>query len=239
MSKNALLAVLEAHGFNNSIIKAFKAIPRKIFIPIGERKYAYEDVPLPLVNGATISQPSTIAFMLKLLELEDEQNVLEIDSGSGYVLALISEISKKSRIYGLEIIKELVDLSQKILIRYQNISIIHKDGSKGLPEKALFDRILVSAASDKIPIHLYSQLKKDGIIFVPMQHSIFQIKKTGEYVEKKNFLDLYLCLLPKTLLLYRIYPLTKSRTWVFRVLPCLHPNTSCHVSSYFLVENPR
>ena len=121
--------------------------------------------------------------------------ILEIGSGSGYVLALIDEILKfqnlqnflSIEIYGIERINELVKKSRQILNKNKNIIIINKDGSRGLKEHAPFDRILVSAAFEKIPENLFEQLKNNGILVTPVKNSIFQFKKVNNKIQKKEF----------------------------------------------------
>ena len=189
-TKPELLTYLEKQGFSDKIIKAFSKVKRENFIPKNQKQYAYENRPLPLgYSGATISQPYTIAFMLKLLELTDNQKILEIGSGSGYVLALINKISKKSRIYGVERIEELVEKSSKVLKNKRNITVICGDGSKGLKKYAPYDRILISARAEKVPTYLSSQLKDNGIIVCPVIGPIVQIKRKGLKLETKAFGD--------------------------------------------------
>jgi protein-L-isoaspartate(D-aspartate) O-methyltransferase len=186
MNKLQLLDYLEKQGFQEKILKAFSKIKRENFIPEQYKIYAYENEPLPIAENATISQPYTIAFMLDLLKLKDNQKILEIGSGSGYVLALINEISKNSKIYGIEIIKELAEKSKKVLKNHENIKIIHGQGSKPL-KKEKFDRILISASCSKIPEHLYPQLSNKGLIVASVKNSIFQIKKINNNIKKKEF----------------------------------------------------
>jgi len=206
MNKQELLEVLKTYGFSKKVLLAFKKVRREDFISKDLQKYAYINEPLPIGKGATISQPYTIAFMLELLELENlvinmnnEQKksskmknsedykklkdinkikILEIGSGSGYVIALINEICN-CKIYGIEIIKELVDKSKKIL-NGKNIKIICGNGFFGLKKYSRFDRILISAASDEIPSHLYDQLSDEGILVCPVKNSIFQITKKND-----------------------------------------------------------
>jgi len=122
--------------------------------------------------------------------------ILEIGSGSGYVLALTSEILKNIlkiknyEIYGVEVIDELVEKSKKVLkkeIKNKKIHVVRGDGSKGLSEKSPFDRILVSAAFEKIPEKLFSQLKNNGILVTPVRNSIFQFKKQDGKIKSKEF----------------------------------------------------
>lgn len=187
MNKPQLLTHLEKQGFSDKILNAFEKIKRENFIDKNLKQHAYLDEPLPISHGQTISQPYTVAFMLNLLELKNNQKILEIGSGSGYVLALINEISKKSKIYGVERIEELVQKSSNVLKTKKNISIICEDGSKGLKKYAPYDRILISASAEKIPSHLYSQLKSNGIMVCPVKNSIFQIKRKKLRIEKKEF----------------------------------------------------
>ena len=215
MNKQQLLELLKAEGFSDDILNAFENVRREDFISEELKKYAYENEPLPIGEGATISQPYTIAFMLELLELNninigsfkqdkmrsqvswgksrknDKIKVLEIGSGSGYVLALINEIFSDRNfdadIYGVEINKELVQKSKLILREFKNIEIINSDGKIGLKEHSPFDRILVSAAFDEMPTWLFGQLNDNGILVVPVKNSIFQIKKINGEIFKKEF----------------------------------------------------
>lgn len=186
-TKPELLVYLKQQGFSNKIINAFSKVKREDFIDKNLKQYAYENNPLSIGYGATISQPYTIAFMLNLLELTDNQKILEIGSGSGYVLALINEMSKNSKIYGIERIEELVEKSSNVLKSKKNITVICGDGSKGLKKYAPYNRILISASAEKIPPYLYIQLKDNGIIVCPIKNSIFQIKRKGLRLEKKEF----------------------------------------------------
>ncbi len=219
MNKQSLLKSLEHQGFSDKILNAFSKIKREDFIDKNLKQYTYEDEPLPIGQGQTISQPYTIAFMLNLLELPESNNktnniqklriderdlnpkrgtnkkildknnikILEIGSGSGYVLALINNISKNSQIFGIERIKELADKSKQVLKNYKNIKIICADGSKGLKPQALFDRILISASANEIPQKLISQLKFGGIMVCPVKNSIFQIKRELKETKLKEY----------------------------------------------------
>lgn len=188
MDKAHLLSQLKKEEFPKKIIKAFEKVQREKFIPLNLKNHAYEDTALPLEDGATISQPSTIAFMLALLEISDKKlKILEIGSGSGYVLALLSELSPKSKIYGIEIIPNLAEKSKEYLKDNRNVDIIIKNGFNGLLRKAPFDRVLTSASSNYLPRHLYPQLKEKGIIVAPVKNSIFQIKKQNNKIIVREF----------------------------------------------------
>lgn len=178
--KKEMIENLKKQNFARKIINAFEKIKREDFVPANLKSYVYEDIALPIGYSQTISQPCTIAFMLKLLELKEKQKILEIGSGSGYVLALINELSRSSEIFGVERIKELAERSRKILFNFKNIKIINKNGARGLKGKSPFDRILVSASSKKIPTSLIEQLKVNGILVSPVKNSIFKIRKSAE-----------------------------------------------------------
>lgn len=170
MKKRDLINSLREHGFSSDIIRAFEKVNRKDFVPRVLRSRAYEDTALPIGKDQTISQPYTIATMLQELDLKKDQVVLEIGSGSGYVLALIYEITK-SKVYGVERIKELADRSIKNLKDYKNIEVINKSGGDQIFEDNTFDRILISAAVRKIPKVLFPELKDNGIIVAPVDYN--------------------------------------------------------------------
>ncbi len=184
MNKQALLNSLKQKGFSKLILDAFSRVKREDFIPTPLKQYAYEDSALPIGKEQTISQPYTIAVMLKMLGLKKDQKVLEIGSGCGYVLALLSEIvGAKGKVYGIERIKELAELSRENLKNYKNVEIYLRDGSKGLGEKAPFDRILISAACWEIPKIAQSQLQNNGILVAPLgsryEQSLVAIKRVN------------------------------------------------------------
>lgn len=189
MNKESLLKHLGFQGYSEKILRAFDVVRREDFIPAELNFFAYADGPLPLGYNSTISQPSTIAFMLKLLELENQSNlkILEIGSGSGYVLALMNEISQNSSFFGIEINSEVGQNSIYNLKNYENIKILLRDGKNGLPEEGPFDRILLSAASENNPYHLLNQLKDSGIIVSPVLNSIVKIKKVGHEAIVEEF----------------------------------------------------
>ncbi|MFH0978662.1 MAG: protein-L-isoaspartate(D-aspartate) O-methyltransferase [Candidatus Woesearchaeota archaeon] len=153
---------------NKAIIKAFKEVPRENFVLAESADEAYGDYPLPIGQGQTISQPTTIMIMLEALELEQTDKVLEVGAGSGYSAALIAKIAKK--VYSLEIIKDLAMMARENISRLKinNIEIINGDGSLGHPDHAPYDKIVVTAASPKIPLPWVTQLKEGGIIVAPV-----------------------------------------------------------------------
>ncbi len=177
-SKQELLKHLEQEGFSREIINSFKQVERQDFVPNHYKEQAYENMALPMGYGQTISQPSTIAFMLDKLELEDGLKILEVGSGCGYVIALLDSLVENFELYGTEIVEKLVHDSRYRLSGKQNIYIHHTQQDIGLPDQALFDRILVSAAAESsLPQELIDQLKQDGVIVCPVRHCIIKAKK--------------------------------------------------------------
>ncbi len=177
MNKEDLVRHLEKQKFPKDIVDAFSKVERKDFIPEELQEQSYEDIALPIGKEQTISQPYTIAFMLTLLKSENNQRILEVGSGSGYVLALLNKLNPEGEIYGVERIRQLAEKSKEILKDNKNIEVINKDGSKGIQEKAPFDRILVSASCDSIPQKLLNQLEYNGILVAPVKNSIIEVKK--------------------------------------------------------------
>jgi len=168
MDKLQLLQSLKQKNFPEEILEAFSEVKRENFISKDLTEKAYEDTALPIGHGQTISQPYTIALMLSELNLKNGQKVLEVGSGCGYVLALMSElVGKKGKIFGIEIVPELAKMSEKKLISYKNIKVFNRNGFEGFPEKAPFDRILLSAGCRVVPEPLMGQLKVGGILVAP------------------------------------------------------------------------
>ncbi|MFH1801392.1 MAG: protein-L-isoaspartate O-methyltransferase [archaeon] len=168
MNKKELLASLEKK-FPKKIVDAFLKVKREDFVIDSMKSRTYEDTALPLGHGQTISQPYTIAVMLSLLDVKDSQKILEVGSGCGYVLALLSELTgKKGKVFGVELVKELAEQSKKNLYEYSNVKVYNKNGADGLEEHAPFDRILISAACREVPERLLAQLKDHGILVAPV-----------------------------------------------------------------------
>lgn len=173
------------------IIDAFRTIDRKYFVPEEYADGAYIDAPLPIGNYQTISQPSTVAFMLERLDPQGGNKVLDIGSGSGWTTALLCYIvGDKGSVTGVERVDTLVEQGSENLskFRFNNHCHIEKAGDKlGLPGEQ-FDRILVSASADEIPEGLFSQLKIGGILVIPIGESIFKFTKVSEaQVDKEEF----------------------------------------------------
>lgn len=162
------------------IIAAFLATDRKNFTLLEYQNEAYEDYPLPIGEGQTISQPTTVAFMLELLAPKRGEKILDVGSGSGWTTALLAHIVGPSgNIVGVERIPRLVRFGQENLAHCDlpQAHIVQADTALGFPEEAPFDRILVSAASDALPQELVAQLKEGGVMIVPIRDAIWHIVK--------------------------------------------------------------
>lgn len=173
------------------IIDAFRTIDRKYFVPDNMVEDAYVDAPLPIGHYQTISQPSTVAFMLERLDPQDGNTVLDIGSGSGWTTALLCYIvGEKGSVTGLERVDALVEQGKQNLSKFRFNSRCHieKAGEAlGLPGKQ-FDRILVSASADEIPQELFLQLNIGGILVIPIRESIFKFTKVSDtQVDKEEF----------------------------------------------------
>ena len=173
------------------IIDAFRAIDRKYFVPYTVEEHAYVDIPLSIGNSQTISQPSTVAFMLEHLDVQNGDTVLDIGSGSGWTTALLCHLAgEKGSVTGLERVEALVEQGKVNLSKihtYTHCRIKRAGGILGLPGRQ-FDKILVSASAEEIPEVLFLQLKVGGTLVVPIDKSIFNFKKLAETdVVKEDF----------------------------------------------------
>ena len=164
------------------IIDAFKEVDRKYFVPVSFAEHTYIDAPIPIGNSQTISQPSTVAFMLERLAPQEGDKVLDIGSGSGWTTALLCHIvGEEGSVTGVERVDALVEQGRENLSKFNfNHCRIKQAGEKlGLPGEQ-FERILVSASADEIPEELFSQLKIGGILVIPVENSIYKFKKVSE-----------------------------------------------------------
>lgn len=166
------------------ILDAFEQVPREAFLPPELRDRAYEDVALPIGLGQTISQPSMIALMLSALALSPRHRVLEVGSGSGYVLALLSRVG--CQVFGVERHAELAARSRETLrqIGVTDVVVHDGDGTHGWPEHAPYDRILVSAGAPAIPEPLLAELAEGGRLVMPVGGAESQILVTCERDDK-------------------------------------------------------
>ncbi len=152
-------------------LNAFKEIQREDFVPESVKARAYEDTPLPLMRGKTVSQPTTVMLMTHALELKSGDKVFEVGTGSGYQTAIIAKIiGPKGKVITTEVIPELISFSKQNLAKagIGNVEVYEDDGSKGMQEKAPFDKIIITAACREFPKNLLEQLKPNGIIVGPV-----------------------------------------------------------------------
>ena len=178
---------------NKPTLDAMRIVPRHNFVPPNLIDRAYDDGPLPIGYGQTISQPYIVAFMTAVIDPKPEFKVLEIGTGSGYQAAVLSEIVSET--YTIEIITELYNSSSKKLSKlgYENVTCKNADGYYGWEEFAPFDAIVVTAASEYIPPPLVEQLKDGGKMIIPvgspfLNQSLILVEKNGEEITTTNLL---------------------------------------------------
>jgi len=176
------------------VIEAFRKVPRHLFVPESSRDAAYDDRPLPIGKGQTISQPYIVAFMTQALNLSLEDTVLEIGTGSGYQAAILAETVRE--VFTIEIIPGLGEAARERLKKmgYKNIFVKIGDGYKGWPEQAPFDGIIVTCAPEKVPQSLVDQLAKGGSMIIPVGEKrgiqkLVLIRKEKSMVIKKEVMD--------------------------------------------------
>ena len=160
---------LRARGIKDTrVLEAMEQVPRHLFVPESQRALAYQDRALPIGENQTISQPYIVALMTELLELEGNEKVLEIGTGSGYQAAVLSFLARE--VYTIEIIPPLAEKARERLARlgYHNVWIKTGDGFFGWKEKGPFDAIVVTASAEKIPDSLWSQLRDEGLLVMPL-----------------------------------------------------------------------
>ena len=150
-----------------NVLKAMQIVPRHVFMPVRQRRYAYGDHPLPIEYNQTISQPYIVAFMTEALKLKSDSKVLEIGTGSGYQAAVCAEIARE--VYTIEIVEGLAKTAKERLkkLGYKNVFVKAGDGFFGWPEKGPFDAIIGTAAAKRIPEPLLEQLKPGGRMIIP------------------------------------------------------------------------
>jgi protein-L-isoaspartate(D-aspartate) O-methyltransferase len=153
---------------DEKVLEAMGKVPRHRFVPTKARFEAYEDYPLPIGHGQTISQPYIVALMTQTLNLSGTEKTLEIGTGSGYQTAILAELSQS--VYSVERIHPLVETAERLLkeLEYQNVFCKAFDGTLGWPEEAPFDAIMVTAAGPKVPQPLIDQLADGGRLVIPV-----------------------------------------------------------------------
>jgi protein-L-isoaspartate(D-aspartate) O-methyltransferase len=175
-----------AYGIQDpAVLQAMRTVPRHRFVPPEYQDQAYENHPLPIGYGQTISQPYIVALMTEALELETGDRVLEIGTGSGYQVAVLAELGME--VFSIEIVGPLADSAAAVLdeLGYPNLHLMNADGYFGWEEAAPFDAIIVTAAPDHVPQPLLRQLKVGGIMVVPVGpvggfQELWSIRRVGQ-----------------------------------------------------------
>lgn len=153
---------------DEKLLEAMNKIPRHYFLDSAFDKVAYEDRAFPIGEGQTISQPYTVAYQTRLLDVKPFEKILEIGTGSGYQACVLAELG--TIVYSIERQKKLFESNKKFsyLKKYHNIKLFYGDGYEGLPTYGPFDKILITAAAPEIPQKLISQLKENGMMVIPV-----------------------------------------------------------------------
>ncbi|WP_207515373.1 protein-L-isoaspartate(D-aspartate) O-methyltransferase [Longitalea luteola] len=186
------------------VLKAMRTVKRHEFVPADQTKNAYDDRPLPIGYGQTISQPYIVAYMTEVIKPQSHFKVLEIGTGSGYQAAILSAIVKE--VYTIEIVPELgKSATEKLKTNYRNVQVKISDGYHGWKENGPYDAIVVTAAAEHIPPPLISQLKEGGKMVIPVGSTF--LTQMLILVEKKNGSTTTKNLLPVTFV-----PLTRKKS---------------------------
>ena len=188
--KKDLIEVWKKQGINNKILQAFLDVPRQNFVLKKFYDKSYDDTPLDIGYGQTISQPTTAIMMLNWLDADEKDNVLEIGAGSGYNAALLSKLCKE--VISTERIKELVDFAKENIKRLEikNVQIKYAPKDLGYKEKAPYDKIIVTCGADEVPKELFDQLKEEGILLIPIgeygNQMMLKLRKVKDTIEQEN-----------------------------------------------------
>ena len=183
--------ILNRGILNKKLLAVMKTIPRHLFVSESMKASAYDDNPLPIGYGQTISQPYMVALMTDILEIKDSDKVLEVGAGSGYQAAILSRLAKK--VVTVERVKELVDRTKKLLkkYKYNNVKVIHDDGTKGYDKEAPYNAIIITAATPTIPKKLLEQLAENGKLVAPVgpryHQELIRVKKVKGKLEEEYF----------------------------------------------------
>jgi len=176
---------------DEATLRAMKKVPRHLFVPEALAGQAYDDHPLPIGHGQTISQPYIVGFMTEALGLQGGERVLEVGTGSGYQAAVLAEIAE--RVFTIEIVAPLAEEARVRLkeLGYGNVEVRAGDGYQGWPEAAPFDAIIVTAAAPRIPEPLRQQLRDGGRLILPVGdewQELVVVTRTGDAFEEKQVL---------------------------------------------------
>lgn len=191
-ARRRLIEELQAKGIHDlAVLKAFDEVPRHQFVPTGVQHRAYEDAPLPIGHGQTISQPWVHAKYLELLGLTGTEKVLEIGTGSGFQSALLTKLA--GQVFSIERIPALAEAARETLRRAGIERVVQRvgDGTLGWPEYAPFDAILVGAASPSVPQPLVDQLAVGGLLLIPVggreEQALLRLRRTATGIERTAF----------------------------------------------------
>jgi protein-L-isoaspartate(D-aspartate) O-methyltransferase len=195
---------LEARGINDQrVLGAMNAVARHRFVPSRFSDESYQDRPLPIGHGQTISQPYMVAYMTEVLGLTKSDRVLEVGTGSGYQAAVLSRLA--GEVYTVEIVESLgIEARERLEdLGYDNIFVRLGDGYEGWPEAAPFDAIIVTCAPSHVPEPLKDQLREGGRMVIPVgrryaQELVYLIKRDGELVQEKVFPVLFVPMVDST-----------------------------------------
>jgi len=195
--REAMVDALVADGIitDARVIAAMKAVPRHEFVPRGQIGSAYDDTPLPIGEGQTISAPSIVGMMTEALKPQQTDRVLEIGTGSGYQAAVLAKLVR--HVYTIEIVESLATSAKTRLQQqgYTNITVRHGDGYQGWPEHQPVDRIIVTCAPEEVPQALVDQLKDGGLIVIPIAEEggwaqkLYLIEKKGDQLQRTELAD--------------------------------------------------
>ena len=185
---------IEARGVTDPrVSSAMRVVPREVFVPEEFRHQAYDDTPLPIGEGQTISQPYVVALMVEALDLEGHERVLEVGAGSGYAAAVLGRVARE--VHAIETHRSLADGARERLeaIGYDNVHVHWADGTQGWAVHAPFDAILVSAGSPEVPRSLLTQLAIGGRLVIPVGRDLtvqelLRVHRTGEDVYERESL---------------------------------------------------
>ncbi len=183
---------IAARGVNDTrVLEAMRKVPRHEFVPEAYRDMAYQDSPLPIGYGQTISQPYIVAYMTEQLGVSEKDTVLEIGTGSGYQAAILAELA--AQVYTIEIVPELAEMAARVLkkLGYDNVEVRVGDGYQGWPEHAPFDAIILTAAPPRVPQPLLDQLKVGGRLIAPVgedYQELVLIEKGKDQYYRKNLI---------------------------------------------------
>ncbi len=190
-ARRRLVETLRERGITDlSVLRAFDMTPRHLFVPTGVVHRAYEDTPLPIGSGQTISQPSIHGKYLELLKLTGKERVLEIGTGSGYQTVLLAHLV--AQVFSIERIPALMDKARDMIRRLapNNVSLLLGDGTVGWREYSPYDAILVSAGSPSVPQPLVDQLAEGGRLLIPVgskdEQALWMYTRRGEQVEARE-----------------------------------------------------